>query len=110
MAESTRAPGTLVLAPREAAEYQLFDGEGRAIGRPLRASEYEQTHIELPAVVYYVHGPGGIKPVVVGEGLKLVWDGERVLPVEVWLAELEERRVAERRFEQAHAHAHVEGP
>lgn len=106
--EPVRAPGSLVLAPREAGEYQLFDGEGRAIGRPMRAGEGQQPEIQLPAGVYYVHGPSGMDPVVVGEGLALAWDGERVLPIEVWKAELERQRELDQAI--AEAEAHVEGP
>jgi hypothetical protein len=92
-APGIRPPGTVTLAPDEPGEYQLFDGEGRQIGPSMRLGDDASPEMQLPAGVYYVHGPVGISPVVVGSGLQLVWDGARVLPIEVWQAERERQRV-----------------
>lgn len=98
--ERIRPPGTLRLAPDVPGDYQIFDGEGRQVGPSLRLSSATQPELQLPAGVYYVHGPAGVEPVVVGSGLELAWDGRRVLPIDVWQAETEARQ---RALEQAHA-------
>lgn len=103
--ESIRAPGTLVLAPQEPGQYQLFDGDGQPVGSSMRLGDANQPKLELPAGVYYVHGPAGISPVVVGSGLTLAWDGQRVLPIEVWQAQLERQRALEQDRVQAEAGA-----
>lgn len=98
---SIRPPGTVLLAPDEPGEYRVFDGEGRQLGSSMRLGDGQQPELQLPAGVYYVHGPSGIEPVVVGSGLQLAWDGARVLPLDVWQAELER----ERALDEAHAAA-----
>jgi hypothetical protein len=91
-AEPIRPPGTLLIAPNEPGDYQIFDGDGDKVGSPMRLGDGRQPQLELPAGVYYVHGPAGIAPVVVGSGVELAWDGQRVLPIEVWQAEREAQR------------------
>jgi hypothetical protein len=103
--EPSRSAGTLVLAPREPGEYQLFDGDGRQIGSPMRLGAGNQPELQLPAGIYYMHGPAGIVPVVVGSGLELVWDGQRVLPIDIWQAELERQRALDEARVQAAAAA-----
>jgi hypothetical protein len=76
-------PGTLVLAPARAGEYQLFDTQGLPVGDPITIGAADPARLQLPPGVYYVHGPDAVAPVVVASGLQLAWDGERVLPVEV---------------------------
>jgi hypothetical protein len=79
-------PGTLVLAPARPGSYQLFDTQGIPVGDPITIGEADPAQLQLPPGVYYVHGPDAVAPVVVASGLQLAWDGERVLPVEVWVA------------------------
>ncbi|PRQ07294.1 hypothetical protein [Enhygromyxa salina] len=81
-------PGTLVLAPAQPGEYQVFDTDGRPVGAPLTRDDAADPpdELQLPPGVYFVHGPESVDPVVVASGLRLAWDGERVLPVEVWSA------------------------
>jgi hypothetical protein len=98
-------PGTLVLAPDEPGDYQLFDGDGQPVGQPLRLGEGQAPELQLPAGVYYVHGPKGMAAVVVGPGLHQAWDGLRVLPVEIWKADVERRRALEEAKAQAAAEA-----
>lgn len=92
-------PGTLVLAPAQAGEYRVFDADGLPIGAPITLGGTEAaspTELQLPPGVYYVHGPDAVAPVVVASGMRLAWDGERVLPVEVWAAnQAETARAAE---------------
>jgi hypothetical protein len=105
------APGTIVLAPREPGDYQLFDSEGQPVGQPLRLGEGKQPELQLPAGVYYMHGPAGIEPVLVASGLQLAWNGERVLPVDVWREQLaRERALDEAWQDQAQAQASIQGP
>lgn len=80
-------PGTLVLAPGRPGEYRLFDADGLPVSDPITLGEGgSQPELQLPPGVYYVHGPDAVTPVVVASGIRLAWDGERVLPVEVWTA------------------------
>ena len=72
-AEPAQSPGTLTLAPREPGEYQLFDGEGRPLGPPMRAGEGQNPEIQLPTGIYYVRGPSGMTPVVVASSMEFVW-------------------------------------
>jgi hypothetical protein len=89
-----RPPGTILLAPDESGEYQIFDGVAQQVRQPVRLGDGKRIELQLSAGVYYVHGPTGISLVVVGSGSQLAWDGQRVLPVEVWQAELEQRQRA----------------
>lgn len=93
--EPIRPPGTILLAPSEPGDYEIFDGDGRQIGSSMRLGDGRHPQLELPAGVYYVHGPDGIAPIVVRPGLQLAWDGQRVVPIEVWQAELERQRELE---------------
>ncbi|KIG14790.1 hypothetical protein DB30_06376 [Enhygromyxa salina] len=101
-------PGTLVLAPALAGPYQLFDTEGLPVGAPITVGEgAKPPELQLPPGVYYLHGPAAVDPVVVASGLRLVWDGERVLPVEVWAA-AQEARAQEARAQEARVAAELE--
>jgi hypothetical protein len=107
-AEDVRPPGTLVLAPDEPGDYQLFDGDGRPVGQPLRLGDGKAPELQLPAGVYYVHGPSGVAPIVVGPDLEQAWDGKRVVPIEIWRSDLERERAAEQASAKAQALARVQ--
>lgn len=91
--EVARNPGTIVLAPERAGEYRLYDHTGSPIGAPLQLGDGKQSELQLPAGVYHVHGPTGIDTIVIVEGPTLAWDGARVIPRDVWAADLEQRRL-----------------
>lgn len=103
--ESIRPPGTILLAPDEPGDYQIFDNDGQPVGTSMRLGDGNQPELQLPAGVYHVHGPAGIEPIVVGSGQQLAWDGQRVLPIDVWQAELERQRASEEARRQAEARA-----
>ncbi len=108
--EPVRAPGTLVLAPSDAGEYQLLDASGQTIGQPLRAGEGQRHELELPAGIYSIRGPNGVSQIAVESGLAQAWDGERVLPLEDWEAELARQAELDQANAEAPAQARVEPP
>lgn len=93
--ETITPPSTILLAPDEPGDYQLFDSDGQSVGTSMRLGAGNPSELELPAGVYHVHGPAGIVTIVVGSGQQVAWDGQRVLPIDVWQAELERQRALE---------------
>ncbi|PRP93855.1 hypothetical protein ENSA5_42600 [Enhygromyxa salina] len=72
-----------------AGQYELLDDQGQPIVEAFELGADEQTELSLPTGVYYLRGPGegDPAPVVVASGLRLVWDGERVLAADLWEAD-----------------------
>jgi hypothetical protein len=90
--QAPRDAGTIVLAPLQAGEYRLHDAQGKPIGAPMQLGDGKHATMQLPSGVYHMQGPTSTHTLVVVSGPALAWNGETVVPREVWASELAAQR------------------